>query len=187
MTNDRMVKKLCEWKRITTGLAGRQETGWENDIKEGIGIMKINDWTKILQNGVKWKEMTEKTKTFKQRICSSWRRRRYLQFMFLWNISLYYVSSKTVSVLFVIRVILCLCVWCLLSWMLPAGTHTAWPLCRGYCVISYRQILFQRRWWGISLWDLVAPLLYNFADEIILTLSLLLNNACSYTRTVGFI
>jgi hypothetical protein len=34
MTNDRMVKKVCEWKLISIGLTGRPKTGWENDIKK---------------------------------------------------------------------------------------------------------------------------------------------------------
>ena len=29
---------------------------WENDIKEDLRIMKINDWTKCIQVRVKWKE-----------------------------------------------------------------------------------------------------------------------------------
>ena len=41
MTNDRMVKKLCEWKPIYSGLAGRPEIRWENDIKEDLTIIKI--------------------------------------------------------------------------------------------------------------------------------------------------
>jgi len=34
MTNDRMVKKLCNWKLKSTALGGRPKTGRENDIKE---------------------------------------------------------------------------------------------------------------------------------------------------------
>jgi hypothetical protein len=34
---------LCEGKPISTGLAGRPKTGWENDIKGDIMIMRINN------------------------------------------------------------------------------------------------------------------------------------------------
>ena len=66
MTNDRMVKKLCKWKPEFAVLGGRPETGWENDIKEYLRIMKISNWTKCMQDRVKWKEVIEKAKTFKQ-------------------------------------------------------------------------------------------------------------------------
>jgi hypothetical protein len=63
MTNDRMVKKLYEWKPMCTRSAGRPKVGWENDIKEDLRIIKINNWTKCIQDQVKWKEVVEKAKT----------------------------------------------------------------------------------------------------------------------------
>ena len=62
MINDMTIKKLFEWKQIYTRLAGRQETGWENDTKEELRVMKVNNWTKSIQNRVKWKEVVEKAK-----------------------------------------------------------------------------------------------------------------------------
>jgi hypothetical protein len=48
-------------------LAGRPRIRWENDIK-GLRITKINKWTwtKCVQDRVKWKEVVEKAKIFKQ-------------------------------------------------------------------------------------------------------------------------
>jgi hypothetical protein len=37
-----MVKKLHEWKPISTGRAERPKPRWKNDIKEDLRIMKIN-------------------------------------------------------------------------------------------------------------------------------------------------
>ena len=51
MTNDRMVKKLYEWKPICTRSAGRPKVGWENDIKD-LSIIKINNWTICIQGGL---------------------------------------------------------------------------------------------------------------------------------------
>jgi hypothetical protein len=45
MTNDRMNKKLYEWNPISTGLAGRR-----NLYGKKAGIVKINNWTKRIQN-----------------------------------------------------------------------------------------------------------------------------------------
>jgi len=51
-----MVQKLYEWKPISTRLAGRPKVRWENDIKEDLRIMKINNWTKCIQDRVKWRK-----------------------------------------------------------------------------------------------------------------------------------
>jgi len=66
MTYDRMVKKLRVWKPLSTRLAGRPKIRWENDIREYLRIIKISNWTKCIQDQVKWKEVVEKAKTFKQ-------------------------------------------------------------------------------------------------------------------------
>jgi hypothetical protein len=57
MTNKRTVKKSCDLKPIlSTGLTGRANIRWENDMKEDLRIVKINNWTKCTQERVKWKE-----------------------------------------------------------------------------------------------------------------------------------
>lgn len=42
MTNDRMVKNVYEWKPVSTRLARRSKTRWENDIREDLKGVKIN-------------------------------------------------------------------------------------------------------------------------------------------------
>ena len=68
-------KKLHEWNPVCTRLAGRPNTGWESDVKEYLRIMKINIWTKRIQDSDKENEVGEKAKTFKHRSCSAWKRR----------------------------------------------------------------------------------------------------------------
>jgi len=43
-----------------------QKVRWENDIKEDLRIMKINNGIKYIQDRVKWKEVVENVRTFKQ-------------------------------------------------------------------------------------------------------------------------
>jgi len=50
ITDDRMVKKLCEWIPISTRFAGRPNIRWENDKKEDLRFVKINNWTKCFQD-----------------------------------------------------------------------------------------------------------------------------------------
>ena len=57
MAKGRVVSMLYEWKPIFARLAGRPKIRWENDIKEDLRIMKINNWTKCIQDRVKWKDL----------------------------------------------------------------------------------------------------------------------------------
>jgi transposase len=52
MANDRVVKKLYEWKPISTRLAARPKIIWENVIKRDLRILKINNWTICIQDRV---------------------------------------------------------------------------------------------------------------------------------------
>jgi hypothetical protein len=47
-------------------LSGRPKVRWGKDIKEDLKIMKINNWTKCIQDRIKWKEVDEKAKPCKQ-------------------------------------------------------------------------------------------------------------------------
>jgi hypothetical protein len=64
------MKKLYEWKPISTGLAGNPKIRWTEVIKEDLRIMKMNNWTKRIQVRMKWKKVVKKAKNFKQRSCS---------------------------------------------------------------------------------------------------------------------
>jgi len=55
-----------EWQPISTRLAGRPKIIWKIDTKEDLRIMKINNWTKWIQEWVTWNEVVEKAKPFKQ-------------------------------------------------------------------------------------------------------------------------
>jgi hypothetical protein len=61
-----VVKKLYEWKPISKTLARRPKIRLENDMKEDLRIMEVNNWTKCSQDPVKWKEVVEQAKAFKQ-------------------------------------------------------------------------------------------------------------------------
>jgi hypothetical protein len=63
MTDERMVKKVYEWKRMAIRSLGRPQTRWENDVKNDLNIMKIYNWKDCIQDRRKWKKMVEKAKT----------------------------------------------------------------------------------------------------------------------------
>jgi hypothetical protein len=61
-----MVKKLYEWKLKSTRSAGRPKIRLEINTKENLRVIKVNNWTKHIQERVKWKEIAEKAKSFRQ-------------------------------------------------------------------------------------------------------------------------
>ena len=48
--------KNYEWKPTPTRLAGRPKIRWENDRKEDLRIVNLNNWIKYSQDQVKWKQ-----------------------------------------------------------------------------------------------------------------------------------
>ena len=70
MTNYKVLKILCVCvcvcvcvrKATSTELARRQNIRWENDIKGDLRILEINNWTKFIQDRVKWKKKKKKRK-----------------------------------------------------------------------------------------------------------------------------
>jgi len=59
-------QKIIRVETDITRLAGTPNIIWENDIKDDLRPMKINNWTKCIQVRVKFKEVVEKAKTFNQ-------------------------------------------------------------------------------------------------------------------------
>jgi hypothetical protein len=57
-------KKLYGWNRYLQDWQEDQNR-WGNDKIEDLRNMKINNWTKCIQDRVKWKGVFEKAKTFK--------------------------------------------------------------------------------------------------------------------------
>jgi hypothetical protein len=64
MGSDRTVKKVYEWKPISMLPQGRPKLRWENDIKNDLKEMKLNNWRICIQDRNKWKRIVEKAKTF---------------------------------------------------------------------------------------------------------------------------
>jgi hypothetical protein len=64
MPDERVVKKVYEWKPKATRSLGRPKNRWENDVKNILNIMKICNWKDCIQDRHKWKGIVEKAKTF---------------------------------------------------------------------------------------------------------------------------
>jgi len=75
MPNTRTVKKIFNWKPLTKRSQGRPKYRWEDNIKQDIWQLKIQNWIACVQDRGKWKEVVEKTKTFNYRKFSAWKKK----------------------------------------------------------------------------------------------------------------
>jgi hypothetical protein len=64
MPDTRTVKKIFNRKPLTKRSQGRPKYRWEDNIKQDICQMKIQNWIACVQDRGKWKEVVEKAKTF---------------------------------------------------------------------------------------------------------------------------
>jgi hypothetical protein len=56
MPDERMVKKIYEWKPMPIRSLGRPQTRWQNYVKNYFNIMKIYNWKDCIQDRHKWKK-----------------------------------------------------------------------------------------------------------------------------------
>jgi len=64
MPDTRTVKKVFNWKPLTKRLQGRPKYRWEDNIKQDICQLKIQNCIAFVQNRGNWEEVVEKAKTF---------------------------------------------------------------------------------------------------------------------------
>ena len=64
MPDTRTVKKIFNWKPLTKRSQGRPKYRWEDNIKQDICQLKIQNWIACVQDRRKWKEVIEKAKTY---------------------------------------------------------------------------------------------------------------------------
>ena len=55
--------KIFKWNPLTTRPRGRPKYGWEDNIIQDLGQMKIEIWLTCVQDREKWKDVVEKVKT----------------------------------------------------------------------------------------------------------------------------
>jgi hypothetical protein len=63
MQEKRMVKAIYCWKPISRRPIGRPKTHWEDDVRKDIQKSKVPNWTTLVQDRRRWKELVEKAKT----------------------------------------------------------------------------------------------------------------------------
>jgi hypothetical protein len=59
------VNGITKWKPTAVGIC-RPKLSWEGDVREDLGRMKIQDWSKVAMDAETWKKTVEQTKTHKE-------------------------------------------------------------------------------------------------------------------------
>jgi len=65
MPDTRTVNKIFKWNPLTKRSQGRPKYRWEDNAKQDICQMKVKNWITCVQDRGKWKDVVEKTITFK--------------------------------------------------------------------------------------------------------------------------
>jgi hypothetical protein len=63
MEDDRMVKKLTNWKPVGKRPAGRPKNRWIDGILKDMEVLKVKNWEELIGNGKEWNDLVEKAKT----------------------------------------------------------------------------------------------------------------------------
>jgi hypothetical protein len=65
MPEERMVKNIHKWKPLLKRPQRGPKKRWENNIRNDMKKLKIENWTSYIQDRSKWKLYDEKAKIFK--------------------------------------------------------------------------------------------------------------------------
>jgi hypothetical protein len=61
--DDRMVKKLTNWKPFGKRPAGRPKCRWIDGILKDMQVLKVKNWKESTRNRKEWNKLVEKAKT----------------------------------------------------------------------------------------------------------------------------
>jgi hypothetical protein len=63
MKDDRMVKKLTNWKPFGKRPAGRPKNGWIVGILKDMQVLKVKNWKELIGNRKEWNKLVQEAKT----------------------------------------------------------------------------------------------------------------------------
>ena len=66
MTKERVAKTIYKWKPNAARPKGRPRVRWEDDVRNDLRKMGVNNWKQRAQERKQWKEITEQARTHKE-------------------------------------------------------------------------------------------------------------------------
>jgi hypothetical protein len=61
-SEERVVKEINNWKPIASRPIGRRKNRWDDDVRNYLKIMKVDNWKDRAKNRNKWKLIAERAK-----------------------------------------------------------------------------------------------------------------------------
>jgi hypothetical protein len=62
----RCTNSIYKWKPYATRPKGRPRVRWDDDVRNDLRKMGVNNWKQMTQERKKWKEIIEQAKTHKR-------------------------------------------------------------------------------------------------------------------------
>jgi hypothetical protein len=62
MEDERMFKKLANWKPFGKRPAGRPKNRWNDGILKDMEVLKVKNWEELTRNRKEWNKLVEKVK-----------------------------------------------------------------------------------------------------------------------------
>jgi len=66
MSNEKVPKIIYKWKPYAIRPKGRPRLRWEDDVRNDLGSMGVENWKQKVQERKRWKEIIEQAKTHKE-------------------------------------------------------------------------------------------------------------------------
>jgi len=63
MPDERVVKSIYKWKPHATGPKGRPRLRWDDDVRDDLRKMGVNNWKQKAQERKPWRGTIEQAKT----------------------------------------------------------------------------------------------------------------------------
>jgi hypothetical protein len=62
MDKERTVKRITEWRPATVGRIGRSGLKWEEEVREDLRKIKIQNWSKMAMDTEAWKRIVKQVR-----------------------------------------------------------------------------------------------------------------------------
>jgi hypothetical protein len=62
---ERTVKRIADWRTVAVRRIGTPKLRWENYIREDLGKMKVQNWSKMAMDRDAWRRIAEQIKSLK--------------------------------------------------------------------------------------------------------------------------
>jgi hypothetical protein len=67
MDEERSVIRITEWRPTAVGRIGRPRLRWEKGVREDLGKIKIQNWSKMVMDREAWKRIVKQVRAHNEK------------------------------------------------------------------------------------------------------------------------